>query len=127
MAAVYASTLMLPLMPFGELACLMLLGAHERMSAQRAFGIGLVSEVVPAGKHPAGHGRPTRRPQIASKTHPSAVQTSVRTLWAARELSRQQMLGVGNAFLAVGTRLGRARRRAKLPSPADPASLPAVR
>ena len=41
--------------------------------------------------------------QIASQP-PLAVQSTVRSLWAARELTRQQMLGVSNAFLAVGTR-----------------------
>jgi enoyl-CoA hydratase/carnithine racemase len=100
MAAVYEPTLMLPRMPFGELARLTLLGAHERMSARRAFEIGLVSEVVPAADLLTTATGVAR--EIASQP-PVAVQTSVRTLWAARELSRQQMLGVSNAFLAIGT------------------------
>ncbi|MDE0804190.1 MAG: enoyl-CoA hydratase/isomerase family protein [Acidimicrobiales bacterium] len=48
MAAVYEPTLMVPRMPFGDIARMSLLGNHERMSAQRAHQIGLVSEVVPA-------------------------------------------------------------------------------
>ena len=39
---------MLSKMPFHEIMRLSLLGAHERMSAERARQIGLVSEVVPA-------------------------------------------------------------------------------
>jgi enoyl-CoA hydratase/carnithine racemase len=71
------------------------------MSARRAFEIGLVSEVVPAADLITTATRLAG--EIASQP-PLAVQTSVRALWAARELSRQQMLGVSNAFLAIGTR-----------------------
>ena len=54
MAAVYEPTLMVPRMPFGDIARMSLLGNHERMSAQRAHQIGLVSEVVPTdGLHEA--------------------------------------------------------------------------
>src|SRR5581483_6467479 len=41
---------MLQKMPFSEIMRLSLLGNHERMSAQRAFQIGLVSEVVPGAE-----------------------------------------------------------------------------
>lgn len=101
MAAVYEPALLTNRMPFGDLARLMLLGAHERISAARACEIGLVTEVVPAEQLlPLAQQLATT---IASQP-PLAVQTTVRSLWAARELSRQQMLGAANAFLAVGTR-----------------------
>ncbi len=61
-------------MPFQEVMRLSLLGAHERLSARRAYEVGLVSEVVPgdelrqrsewaAGVHrrPAGARRPRHR------------------------------------------------------------------
>ena len=37
-------------MPFGDLVRLTLLGSAERMSAQRALQIGLVTEVVPGAE-----------------------------------------------------------------------------
>ena len=37
-------------MPFGDLMRMMLLGAHERLSAARALEVGLVSEVTPADR-----------------------------------------------------------------------------
>jgi enoyl-CoA hydratase/carnithine racemase len=47
MTAAFEPMQMLSKMPFPEIMRLSLLGAHERMSAQRAFQIGLVTEVVP--------------------------------------------------------------------------------
>lgn len=101
MAAIYEPALLLHRMPFGEVARLALLGAHERISAQRAHEVGFVSEVVPLAD--LQEAAMTVARQIASQP-PLAVQSTVRSLWAARELTRQQMLGVSNAFLAVGTR-----------------------
>lgn len=102
MPAVFEPTLMAARMPFGEIVRLSLLGSHERMSARRAHEIGLVSEVVPpdqlmdAARWAAS--------AIASQPAP-AVQTTVRTLWAARELSRQQTLDMGTALLSMGISL----------------------
>jgi enoyl-CoA hydratase/carnithine racemase len=87
-------------MPFGEINRLALMGSHEHLSARRAYEIGLVSEVVP-GERLAGVANGVAA-TIASQP-PSAVQATVRALWAARELSRQQMIGAGNAFLSLGT------------------------
>ena len=50
MTACFEPMHMLQKMPFHEIMRISLLGAHERMSAQRAYEIGLVSEVVPAGR-----------------------------------------------------------------------------
>ena len=47
MPCIYEPILMLQRMPIGEIMRLSLLGRHERMSAKRAYEIGLVSEVVP--------------------------------------------------------------------------------
>src|SRR6266513_1251918 len=49
MTAAFEPIHMLQKMPFGEIMRLSLLGNHERMSAKRAYEIGLVSEVVAAG------------------------------------------------------------------------------
>jgi enoyl-CoA hydratase/carnithine racemase len=99
MVAAYEPILMASRMPFGEIMRLTLLGNHERMTAARAHQIGLVSEVVPAAElHDAAAWAAAA---IASQP-PRAVQASVRTLWAARELSRQQALDLGAAFLQLG-------------------------
>ena len=48
MPAAFEPIFLLHKMPFQEVMRLSLLGAHERMSAERAREVGLVSEVVPA-------------------------------------------------------------------------------
>lgn len=96
MPAVFEPALMLHRMPFGEVMRMTLLGNHERISAARALEIGLVSEVVPASELQAAAHRIAAA--IASQP-PTAVQASLRSLWAARELTRAQMLDVGNTFL----------------------------
>ena len=100
MAAVFEPALLVHRMPFGEVARLALMGSYERLGAERAYQTGLVSEVVPAADLlSTAH---TLAAQIASQP-PIAVQTTVRAVWAARELTRQQMIDAGNAFLAIGT------------------------
>ena len=96
MPAVFEPSLMLRRMPFGEVMRMTLLGNHERISAARAMEIGLVTEVVPLADLPAAAHRIAAA--IASQP-PTAVQASLRSLWAARELTRAQMLDVGNTFL----------------------------
>jgi enoyl-CoA hydratase/carnithine racemase len=96
MPAVFEPALMLHRMPFGEVMRMTLLGNHERISAARALEIGLVTEVVPMFELGAAAQRIAAA--IASQP-PTAVQASLRSLWAARELTRGQMLDVGNTFL----------------------------
>jgi enoyl-CoA hydratase/carnithine racemase len=96
MPAVFEPALMLHRMPFGEVLRMTLLGSHERISAARALEVGLVSEVVPAADLAAA----AHRVAAAIASQPAAaVQASLRSLWAARELTRAQMLDVGNTFL----------------------------
>jgi enoyl-CoA hydratase/carnithine racemase len=96
MPAVFEPALMLHRMPFGEVLRMTLLGNHERISAARALEIGLVTEVVPGDELAAA----AHRVAAAIASQPAAaVQASLRSLWAARELTRAQMLDVGNTFL----------------------------
>lgn len=100
MTACFESMHMLQKMPFHEIMRLALVGAHERMSAQRAHEIGLVSEVVPPGDlRSATEWLATR---IASAPA-VAVQGTVRSLWAARELSRLQALDMGKVIIQLGS------------------------
>jgi enoyl-CoA hydratase/carnithine racemase len=100
MTAAFEPMHMSGVMPFPEIMRLSLLGNYERMSAQRAYEIGMVSEVVPAGElH--------ERAQWAATTIASqprlAVEGTVRAIWAARELGHRQALRLGYAFVAMGT------------------------
>jgi enoyl-CoA hydratase/carnithine racemase len=99
MAASYEPLQMTGRMPFGDLVRLTLLGSEERMSAQRALQIGLVTEVVPADEL---RGRATWAAGVIAKAHPLAVQGTLRALWAGRELSRAQAIGLAWAFVGLG-------------------------
>jgi enoyl-CoA hydratase/carnithine racemase len=100
MTACFEPMHMLQKMPFGEIMRVALLGASERMTAQRAHQVGLVSEVVPvedlrdATAWAAG--------EIA-KSPPIAVQGTVRAIWMARELSRLQALDAGRVLIRLGS------------------------
>ena len=99
MPAIFEPTLMQSRMPFGEIMRVSLLGNHERMSAKRAHEIGLVSEVVPGDQL-----LDTARWAAAAiaSAPPAAVQSTLRTLWAARDLPRLQAIEYGNTFLNLG-------------------------
>jgi enoyl-CoA hydratase/carnithine racemase len=99
MVAAYEPINMLAKMPFGEIMRLSLLGAHERMTAATAREVGLVSEVVPSGQLlDAARWAATT---IASAP-PVAIQGTLRSIWAARELARSQALELGYAFIGLG-------------------------
>lgn len=100
MPAVYEPLLMLHRgMPFGEILRVSLLGNHERLSAERALQIGLLSEVC-------GYGELDERAMWLAEAIASApsgpVQATLRTLWAGLELNRRQALNLGNTFLNLG-------------------------
>jgi enoyl-CoA hydratase/carnithine racemase len=99
LTAMYESVQMAHRMPFGELARMALLGSHERLSARRAYEIGLVSEVVAAGDLAEKAGWIAAA--IASQPR-LPVQATVRSLWMSRELTRAQALGMGWSMIALG-------------------------
>jgi enoyl-CoA hydratase/carnithine racemase len=99
MAASFEPLQMTGRMPFGDLVRLTLLGSEERMSAERALQIGLVTEVVPGAEL---RERADWAAGVIAKAHPVAVQGTLRALWAGRELSRSQALGLGWAFVGLG-------------------------
>jgi enoyl-CoA hydratase/carnithine racemase len=100
MCATFEPLHMLQRMPFGEVMRMTLMGNHERLSASRAHQVGLVSEVVPADQ--LREASLTAARAIASAPA-LAVEGTVRSIWAGRELSRQQALGLGWAFIGLGT------------------------
>ena len=100
MCATFEPLHMLQKMPFGEVMRMTLMGNHERMSARRALEVGLVSEVVDgeelldAALHCA---------RAIASAPALAVQGTVRSIWAGRELTRSQAIGMGYAFIGLGT------------------------
>src|SRR3712207_5207631 len=100
MVAAFEPILLLKRMPFGDLLRMALAGSAERISAATALRLGLVSEVVPAGELQAA----ARQLAATFAAQPAtAVQTTLRTLWAARDLPTIQATDLGNVFLQLGT------------------------
>jgi enoyl-CoA hydratase/carnithine racemase len=99
MAAVFESVHMLQRMPLGEVLRMQLAGAHERVSARRAYEIGMVSEVV-APDELAGAAE--RFARIVASQPALAVQATVRAIWAAQDLPRRQALDASVALVAAG-------------------------
>lgn len=100
MTAAFEPMHMLQKMPFHEIMRLSLLGNNERLSARRAYEIGLVSEVVAASE--LRDAAQWAASAIASAP-PLAVQGTIRSIWSARELSRAQALSVAYAYVGLGT------------------------
>ena len=86
-------------MPWGELCRMTLLGNYERISAETAQRYGLVSEVVPA-EELMGTATTLAR-QIASLP-PTAVQGSLKALWAGRTMARDQALALATSLVEIG-------------------------
>ena len=100
MTASYEAILLTNRMAFGDLVRMSLAGVDERVSAQTAREAGLVCEVVEAEELiVASHSLA----EIIAAQPPTSVQATLRTLWAARNLSPEQALGLGNVFLQLGT------------------------
>lgn len=100
MTAAFEPIQMLYKMPFGEVMRMSLMGNAERVSAQRAHQVGLVSEVVPGAELQE---RAMWAASVIAGYPPLAVQGTLRAIWAARELSRSQATGLGYAFVGLGT------------------------
>jgi enoyl-CoA hydratase/carnithine racemase len=92
--------------PLGEVMRWALIGLDERMSADRAYSIGLVSELVPAAdlwSHVDGLAR-----KIAAKP-PAAVQGTVKAVWETLDLDRDKAQAVGWNYPALGNPAGMAQ------------------
>jgi enoyl-CoA hydratase/carnithine racemase len=100
MPAAFEPIFLMHKMPFQEVMRLALLGAHERMSAQRAHQIGFVSEVVPAGDL---HERVAWAAQAIADQPALAEQGTLRAMWMGLEVSRRQALDHAFLFTHVGT------------------------
>jgi enoyl-CoA hydratase/carnithine racemase len=100
MTACFESMHMLQKMPFHEVMRIALAGSQERMSAARAYDVGFVTEVVP-GDELADAAQ--RFGAIVASAPATAIQGTVRSIWAARELSRRQALDMGKVIIRLGS------------------------
>lgn len=99
MVSAYESVCMAHRMPYGEAARTALMGTAERISAQRAYEIGLVSELTaPGGALEAA----VNCAAVIASYPPQAVQGTVRALWAAKEAARTQAFAQAPALIALG-------------------------
>ena len=85
--------------PQTEIMRIALMGNAERVSAKRAYEIGIVSEVVPLDDL---HDKARWVAETIASYPTVAVQATVRSIWNARDLGQRQALDVGYAFVALG-------------------------
>ncbi len=93
-------------MPLGDVLRMALLGNDERISAQTALRIGLVTEVVPLDR------LWPRAAELAAKIAakpPAATQGTVRAIWESLDLPRTAALQVGLKYCQVGNPIGTAQ------------------
>ncbi len=100
MVAGFESVHLLQKLPFGETMRLMLLGAHERMSAERAHQMGLVSEITPLAELME---RAMWVARAIASAPVYAIQGTVRSVWMAHELSRRDARAQVSSFVSLGT------------------------
>lgn len=86
-------------MPYGEVMRMSLLGNDERITAKRAYEIGLVSEVLTSEEL-----LPTAEQlaQAIARKPPAAVQGAVYAMWNTRNMTHDQVQAMGSALCALG-------------------------
>ncbi|MGN9814634.1 enoyl-CoA hydratase/isomerase family protein [Streptomyces sp. SD11] len=99
MVSAYESVLLAQRAPFGEVARMALMGTAERMSARRAYEVGLVSEVTARGE---SVGAAVRCAETIASYPPAAVQGTVRALWSAQEATRTAALSQAPHLITLG-------------------------
>ncbi|NUV58934.1 enoyl-CoA hydratase/isomerase family protein [Streptomyces sp. CAI-85] len=99
MVSAYESILLAHRMPYGEAARLMLMGTRERLSAERAYAMGLVSELTEVG----GALSAATACATTLAAYPStAVQGTVRALWTATEATRTAAFSHAPHLITLG-------------------------
>lgn len=93
---------MVATIPFREILRMVLLSNDERIGAETALRIGLVTETVPADAlWDRAHDLATR---IAEK-NPTATQGSVKALWEALDLGRQVAIDRSLDYVTIGNQI----------------------
>ncbi len=86
--------------PFCEIMRVSLMGNYERLTAQRAYQIGMVSEVVPSEDLLDAAGFCANAIAAQPKL---AIEGTVRALWGAREFGSRHAVSLGYAYVSMGT------------------------
>ncbi|MDX3376993.1 enoyl-CoA hydratase/isomerase family protein [Streptomyces sp. ME02-6991-2A] len=99
MVSAYEAIAMAQRMPYGEVARMALMGTAERVGAERAYAVGLVSEVT----EPGGAVAAALRSAAVIAGYPTdAVQGTVRAVWSAKEAARTQAMAQAPALISLG-------------------------
>ncbi|MFE7074535.1 enoyl-CoA hydratase/isomerase family protein [Streptomyces sp. NPDC057620] len=99
MVSAYESVYLAQRTPFGEVARMALMGTAERVSARRAYEVGLVSEVTGRGESVEAA---VRCATVIASYPPAAVQGTVRALWSAQEATRTAALSQAPQLITLG-------------------------
>jgi enoyl-CoA hydratase/carnithine racemase len=86
-------------MPLSEIQRMVLLGNHERISAQTALRISLVTEVLPRDRL---WGRATELAGFIADKHPVAIEGSVRAIWEALSLPHRAAVENALKYVQIG-------------------------
>lgn len=92
-------------MPLGDVLRWALMGTEERITADTALRLGLVTEVVPRAD------LRSRAHEIAASIaarNPVAIQGTVRAIWESLDMTRSMALQNGMAYTHIGNRPGAA-------------------
>lgn len=100
LTAAYEPIMLAQRMPFQEVMRMALLGANERMTARRAYEVGLVSQVVPASELREAAAWAAG---VIASAPPLSIVGTVRALWSALELPRQQALDMAYLYVRNGS------------------------
>jgi enoyl-CoA hydratase/carnithine racemase len=86
-------------LPYSEIMRINLMGNDERLSARRAYQLGLVSDLVAPENLLT---EAMRLATIIAAKPPSAVQGSVYAMWNTQNMSHNEIQAVGSALCALG-------------------------
>ncbi|MFE6481715.1 enoyl-CoA hydratase/isomerase family protein [Streptomyces sp. NPDC057757] len=99
MVSAYESIYLAQRMPYGEVARMALMGTAERVSARRAYEVGLVSQLTLPGEALAAA---VECASVIASYPAEAVQGTVRALWSAQEAVRTQALAHAPHLVSLG-------------------------
>lgn len=106
---VFEPALLRQKLPYSEIMRINLLGNDERMSAQRAYQLGFVSDLLPREELLP---EAMRLAALIAAKPPSSVQGSVYAMWNTQNMSHQEIQAVGSALCALGNTAAKAEAEA---------------
>lgn len=93
-------------MPLGDVLRMVLLGNDERISAETAKSIGLVSEVLPLDQL---YGRAQELAGMIAAKPTAATQGSLKAIWQSLDMPRSVALATGLKYCQLGNPVGTAQ------------------